>query len=118
MERLVSAPSVVRFTDFVAKFSLTPRDESLGYYHPSACADSAQAAFFCKAPDTVIDSTETSDTSSDPSHLSNNTCGRSTDTSAIPVSTRPMSISIRQSSLAPREYQLSKGQKFVKHVLN
>jgi hypothetical protein len=38
--------SVVRFTDFAAKFHAPPAMKSLGYYHPSASADWGRNTFY------------------------------------------------------------------------
>ena len=45
----LSTLSVVRFTDFVTKFSLPPSDESLGYYQSSANADENRKYVFVQA---------------------------------------------------------------------
>jgi hypothetical protein len=42
----LSTLSVVRFTDFVTKWSRLPSDESLGYYQSSANADENLNTFF------------------------------------------------------------------------
>jgi archaemetzincin len=50
----ISTATVVRFTDFVAKFSPLPSDESLGYCQQSANADKDQVRSSMRAPEIKI----------------------------------------------------------------